>query len=350
VTFLSLPTGSFSRGLGIDLGTANTVLSRTGDQFVVSEPSLIAADALTGEPLAAGYEASELLGRTGIAGIRPLRRGVIADSRGTEAMLRHFIARMWQRRWSAPRVVASVPSGVTDVQRRAVIEACRAAGAREVRLIAKPIAAGLGTELPVLEPIGTMVLDIGYATSEVTLMSMGALVASKMIAVGGLAFDESIVAHVRRQHQALIGAQTAEEIKIQIGSVCPYDRTEIEILGSDMATRVLKAVRLTSHEIRVVLERPLVRIIAAIQETLACAPPQLACDVMDRGITLTGGSSLLRGLAARLCRETQMPARLAEAPCTCAAIGAARLLEGERVHSRSFARRTIAATTAAAAN
>jgi rod shape-determining protein MreB and related proteins len=325
------------------------VLCGSGDELVVSEPSIVAVDAHTGEPLAAGCEALELLGRDGIAALRPLRDGVIVDLQGTEEMLRHLIGKV--RRYKRPRVIACVASRISDVQRRAVAEACIAAGAREARLIAKPIAAALGSGLRVEEPTGSMVLDLGAGASEVAMISMGAIVVSKLIPVGGQEFDDRIVTHLKRQHGVLIGAQTAEQIKVQIGSASPgHDEAQIEILGRDMASEMLKTVRLTGQEIRRVLEKPLARIIEATKETLARTPPQLACDVMDRGIRLIGGGSLLHGLAERLYLETGTPAHLAESPRTCNAIGAARSLTEQSTRSRSSGRRVIAVTTAAAPN
>jgi rod shape-determining protein MreB and related proteins len=339
----SLPfsTGVSSRSIAVDLGTANTVLSARAGEIVLAEPSIVAADARTGEALAAGSEALELLGRDGIVAIRPLRQGVIADIEATEELLRHLLGKVRRSR-RPPRVIAAVPIGASGVQRRAVVHACMAAGAREARLVAKPIAAALGSGLPVEEPTGSMVLDIGAGTTEVSMMSMGAIVTSRSIPIGGQELDERIAAHLKRKHALLVGQQAAERIKADIGSVSPCGRDgQIEILGRDMGSERLKTMRLTGPEIRCVLERPLARIIDATKEALTGAPPLLACDVMDRGITLTGGGSLLHGLKERLARETGVPVHLVDAPSTCVAIGASRLVES-RMRSRPSPRAIVA--------
>ena len=242
----SLPfsTGFCSRDIAVDLGTANTVLSARGGEAVVSEPSVVAADARTGEPLAAGSEALELLGREGIAAIRPLKHGVVADLRATEELLRHLIGKVRRHRRAKPRVIAAVPTGVSGVQRRAVAQTRVAAGAREARLIAKPIAAALGSGLPVEQPTGSMVLDIGAGTSEVAMISMGAIVASRLIHIGGDEFDERIVTHLKRKHGVRISQQAAEQIKVQIGSASPYGHdAPIEILGRRRPSRRSKRAR-----------------------------------------------------------------------------------------------------------
>ena len=245
--FLPLSTGCSSRDIAVDLGTANTVLSARGGELVVSEPTMVAVDTRTGGWLAVGREALELRGRDGIAAIRPLKDGVIVDLQGTEEMLRYLIAKVRRHRRPRPRVLASVPSGVSGVQRHAVAEACLAAGAREARLVAAPIAAALGSGLPVAEPTGSMVLDIGAGMSEVAVISLGTIVASQSIPVGGHTFDERIVTHLKRAHGVLIGEQTAEQIKLQIGSLSPYGQdAQIQILGRDMASEMLKSVALTS--------------------------------------------------------------------------------------------------------
>ena len=347
----SLPfsSGFCSRDIAVDLGTANTVLSARGGEVVVSEPSVVAADARTGEPLAVGSEALELLGREGIAAIRPLKHGVVADLRATEELLRHLIGEVRRHRRAKPRVIAAVPTGVSGVQRRAVAQACVAAGAREARLIAKPIAAALGSGLPVEQPTGSMVLDIGAGTSEVAMISMGAIVASRLIPIGGEEVDERIVTHLKRKHGVLISQQAAEQIKVQIGSASPYGHdAPIEILGRDVGSESLRTVRLTRQEIGCALERLLAQIIEATRETLTRTPPQLACDVMDRGITLTGGGSLLHGLGERLGLETGLPARLADSPSACVAIGSSRSVESRTTRSRSSAPRAILATPAPA--
>ena len=347
--FLPPLPGCCSRDIAVDLGTANTVLCARRGELVVSEPTLVAADARTGGWLAVGHEALELGGRDGIAAIRPLEDGVIADLQGTEQMLRYLIAKVRRHRRPQPRVLASVPSGVSSVQRHAVAQACLAAGAREARLVAATIAAALGSGLPVAEPTGSMVLDIGAGMSEVAVISMGTIVASQSIPVGGNTFDQRIVTHLKRAHGVLIGEQTAEQIKLQISSLSPYGHdAQIQILGRDMASEMLKSVQLTGTEILGTLARPLTRIIEATKETLTRTPPELAGDVIERGITLTGGSSLLHGLADRLHLETGTPVRVADSPCTCIALGLGTLFEKELNRSRSSARPVVAVRTAAA--
>jgi rod shape-determining protein MreB and related proteins len=344
---LRFSTGFSSRSIAVDLGTANTVVSARGGELVVSEPSVVAADARTGEPLAAGGEALDLLGREGITAIRPLRHGVIADVKATEELLRHLIGKVQRHGRTRPRVIAAVPTGVSGVHRRAVAQACVAAGAREARLIAKPIAAALGSGLPVEQPTGSMVLDIGAGTSEVALISMEAIVASRRLTVGGHELDMRILTHLKREHQVLTGQQTAEQIKIQIASASSYGQdAAIDIPARYLGADSLQTVRLASQDIHGALERPIAQIIEATKETLTRTPPQLACDVMDRGITLTGGGSLLHGLAERLRRETGMPTRLAESPSTCVAIGSSRSVERQTTRSRSSAARAILATPA----
>jgi rod shape-determining protein MreB len=351
VKVLPLSTGRYSRDLAVDLGTANTVLCAFGGEIVSSEPSVVAVDARTGGSLAAGTEALELLGRDGIVAVRPLRDGVIVDLPGTEAMLRHLLSSMPRHTWSRPRLVASVPSGISGVQRRAVAEACMAAGAREAHLVAAPIAAAVGCGLPAQEPTGSMTLDIGAGKSEVAMISMAAIVAARSIPIGGHDFDRTIVNHLRRAHGLLISTHTAEQIKFQISSAHRYGHNaEIEIIGRNIASQMLTGVRLTSHEIRGVLERPLSRIVDATKEILRCTPPQLACDVIDHGITLTGGGALLDGLAQRLALEIGMPARVADAPRTCTAIGLARMLKRYAAPAQFSVHPATSVRTVAASN
>jgi rod shape-determining protein MreB len=341
-------TGPRSGDLGVDLGTATTVLCVRGGEQVISEPSVVAVDARTGNPLTAGREALELLGREHIAAIRPIKDGTIVDLHPAAQMLRYFITKVGQRGRSRPRVVASASSAISAVQRRAVAEVCVAAGAREVRLIARPLAAALGCGLPVHEPIGSMVLDIGANMSEVAIISMRSIVASQSIEVGDQEFDQRIVAHLKRTHQLLISEHTVEHVKAQIGAVGPDARNlQIEILGRDLASGTLKSLRLTGRDIRDLLERPITRIIEAVKDTLVRTPPQLAGDVIDRGITVTGGSPLLRGVAHRIGLETGTPARVAESGRTCIAIGAARSLESQPTLAQDSARTAISFATAA---
>ncbi len=323
-------TGFGGRDMAVDLGTANTLVYVRGRGIVLSEPSVVAIDSRNGEVHAVGIEAKRMLGRTPgtIQAIRPLKDGVIADFDVTEEMLRHFIQKVHQNRFAHPRVVVCVPSGVTGVEKRAVEEACLSAGARAAYLIEEPMAAAIGAGLPVAEPTGSMVVDIGGGTSEVAVISLGGIVVSQSISVGGDELDEAIINYAKREYKLLIGQQTAEELKLEIGSACPIEEElQAEIRGRDMVSGLPKTVVITSEEIRQALEEPLGQIIEAVKETLDRTPPELASDIMDRGITLAGGGALLQGLDQRLREETQMPAHLAESPLTCVAVGSGRSLE-----------------------
>ncbi|MHB8491271.1 MAG: rod shape-determining protein [Solirubrobacteraceae bacterium] len=323
-------TGFGGRDMAVDLGTANTLVYVRGRGIVLSEPSVVAIDSRNGEVHAVGVEAKRMLGRTPgtIQAIRPLKDGVIADFDVTEEMLRHFIQKVHQNRFAHPRVVVCVPSGVTGVEKRAVEEACLSAGARAAYLIEEPMAAAIGAGLPVAEPTGSMVVDIGGGTSEVAVISLGGIVVSQSIRVGGDELDEAIINYAKREYKLLIGQQTAEELKLEIGSACPIgEELQAEIRGRDMVSGLPKTVVITSEEIRQALEEPLSQIIEAVKETLDRTPPELASDIMDRGITLAGGGALLQGLDQRLREETQMPAHMAESPLTCVAVGSGRSLE-----------------------
>jgi rod shape-determining protein MreB and related proteins len=329
-------SGFGGRDMAVDLGTANTLVYVRGRGIVLSEPSVVAIDQRTGEVHAVGVEAKRMLGRTPgtIAAIRPLKDGVIADFDVTEQMLRHFIQKVHQHRFAHPRVVVCVPSGVTGVEKRAVEEATLSAGARQAYLIEEPMAAAIGAGLPVGEPTGSMVVDIGGGTSEVAVISLGGIVVSQSIRVGGDELDEAIINYVKREYKLLIGQQTAEEVKLEIGSAYEMDEeVQAEIRGRDMVSGLPKTVVLTSEEIRGALEEPISQIIDAVKETLDRTPPELASDIMDRGIMLAGGGALLQGLDERLRHETQMPAHLAESPLTCVAVGSGRSLEEfEAIH------------------
>jgi rod shape-determining protein MreB len=329
-------TGFGGRDLAVDLGTANTLVYMRGRGIVLSEPSVVAIDTRTGEVHAVGIDAKRMLGRTPgtITAIRPLKDGVIADFDITEEMLRHFIQKVQQSRFAHPRVVVCVPSGVTGVEKRAVEEACLSAGAREAYLIEEPMAAAIGAGLPVGEPTGSMVVDIGGGTSEVAVISLGGIVVSQSIRVGGDELDEAIINYVKREYKLLIGQQTAEEVKLEIGSAFQMpEEVQAEIRGRDMVSGLPKTVVLTSEEIRGALEEPVSQIIDAVKETLDRTPPELASDIMDRGIMLAGGGALLQGMEERMRHETQMPAHLAESPLTCVAVGSGRSLEEfEAIH------------------
>ncbi len=327
---LSYLTGMGGRDMAVDLGTANTLVYVRGRGIVLSEPSVVAIDSRSGEVHAVGVEAKRMLGRTPgtIQAIRPLKDGVIADFDVTEAMLRHFIQKVHQGRWAHPRVVVCVPSGVTGVEKRAVEEACLSAGARQAYLIEEPMAAAIGAGLPIGEPTGSMIVDIGGGTSEVAVISLGGIVVSRSIRIGGDELDEAIINYAKREYKLLIGQQTAEELKLEIGSAAPLaEEFQAEIRGRDLVSGLPKTIALSSEEVRAAIEEPLAQIIAAIKETLDSTPPELSSDIMDRGIMLAGGGSLLRGLDERLRNETHMPAHLAESPLTCVAVGSGRSLE-----------------------
>ncbi|HEY1236918.1 MAG TPA: rod shape-determining protein [Solirubrobacterales bacterium] len=325
-----LSTISPARDMAVDLGTANTLVYVRGRGIVVSEPSVVAVDTATGEVHAVGAEAKQMLGRTPstINAMRPLKDGVIADFEITESMLRYFIKRANHSRFTHPRVVVCVPSGVTGVEKRAVEEACLGAGAREAYLIEEPMAAAIGSGLPVSEPTGSLVVDIGGGTTEVAVISLGDIVVSQSVRVGGDEMDEAIMNFCKREHQLLIGHQTAEDIKHEAGSAQPLGHEiEIEIRGRDLGSGLPRAVKLNSEDMRKALDDPIQQIIAAVRDTLDRTPPELAGDLMERGMTLAGGGALLHGFAERMSDECQMPARLAESPLTCVATGSGQALE-----------------------
>ena len=317
--------------MAVDLGTANTLVYVRGRGIVLSEPSVVAIDQRTGEVHAVGIEAKRMLGRTPgtITAIRPLKDGVIADFDVTQQMLEHFIKKVHQTRWAAsPRVVVCVPSGVTGVEKRAVEEATLSAGARQAYLIEEPMAAAIGAGLPVAEPTGNMVVDIGGGTTEVAVISLGGIVVAQSVRVGGDEMDDAIIAWVKREYKLMIGSQTAEEVKLEIGSAYPMrEEVQAEIRGRDMISGLPKTVVLSSEEVREALSEPLAQIVDAVKSTLDKTPPELASDIMDRGIMLAGGGALLQGLDERLRRETEMPIHVAESPLTCVAVGSGRSLE-----------------------
>ena len=319
-----------TRDVAIDLGTANTLVYVQGRGIVVSEPSVVAIDAGTGDVHAVGSEAKRMIGRTpaSISAVRPLRHGVIADFEVTEAMLRYFMRKTEQRRMARPRLMMCVPSGVTEVEKRAVIDASLAAGARQVQLIEEPLAAAIGAGLPIAEPQGHMVVDIGGGTTEVAVISLGGIVVSESIRTGGYELDEAVTAYIRRVHGLAIGQQTAEDIKVELGSAYPMlDEIEVEIRGRDLVSGLPKGVRLSSAEMREALAETVQTIIDAVKETLERTPPELAADITKEGILLAGGGVLLQGFAERIHEETGMPTRLAESPLTCVAVGSGLALE-----------------------
>jgi rod shape-determining protein MreB len=336
--FLGYLNGFGGRDMAVDLGTANTLVYVRGRGIVLSEPSVVAIDHASGEVHAVGVEAKRMLGRTPgtISAIRPLKDGVIADFDVTEQMLRHFIQKVHQHRFAHPRVVVCVPSGVTGVEKRAVEEATRNAGARDAFLIEEPMAAAIGAGLPVSEPTGNMIVDVGGGTTEVAVISLGGIVVSVSLRVGGDEMDEAIISHTKREYKLLIGNQTAEEIKLEVGSAFRMkEEVQAEVRGRDMLTGLPKTVIISSEEVRHALEEPVTQIVDAIKSTLDKTPPELAADIMDRGIVLAGGGALLNGLDERLRHETQMPVQLAESPLTCVAVGSGRSLELLEVMQRT---------------
>ncbi len=328
--------------IAIDLGTANTLVFVRGEGIVASEPSVVAVDTLTGAVHAVGEEAQQMIGRTParISAVRPLRHGVIADFEVTEKMLRHFMARVHRSRHARPRVMMCAPSGITDVEQRALTEACVAAGARSVHLIEEPLAAAIGAGLPIDEPSASVVVDVGGGTSEVAVISLGGIVVSRSLRVGGYDLDDAVAAWLRSRHGLAIGETTAERVKLEVGSVSP-DRTDgySEVKGRDPVSGLPREVSVPSEEMREALEDPIAEIIAAVKAALENTPPDLASDITQRGITLAGGGALLRGFAARLEEEAKVPARLADDPLTCVALGAGQALDEMELLERTGAGR-----------
>jgi rod shape-determining protein MreB and related proteins len=324
--------GSLSGGrdMAVDLGTANTLVFNRGRGIVLFEPSVVAISEETGKVHAVGAEAKRMIGRTpaSIRATRPLRHGVIADFEMTEAMLRHFITQAGGSRFTFARVVLCVPSGITDVERRAVDEATRVAGARTVYLIEEPMAAAIGAGLPVADAVASMVIDVGGGTTEVAVISLGGMVVWESIRVGGYEMDDAIVDYVKNMHKLLIGQETAEAAKIEIGSVSPDDDgAETTVAGRDLVSGLLRRVTVTGSDMRRALEGPAGRIVAAVKDTLERTPPELAADLGERGIVLAGGGSLLRGLDDKLRAEVGLPVQIADSPLTCVVEGAGRSLD-----------------------
>ena len=323
----------FAKDIGIDLGTANTLVFMKGKGIVMREPSVVAVDVRSDTVLAVGTQAKEMIGRTpgSIVAVRPLKDGVIADFDITATMLKHFIKKaMKGHSFSRPHIVVCIPSGVTEVERRAVEDAARQAGASSVELIEEPMAAAIGAGLPVSEPTGSMVVDIGGGTSLGAVISLGDIVTSCSVRVAGDKFDEAIISYVKKKYNLLIGERTAEEIKISIGSAYPTEETEdvsVEIKGRNLVDGLPKNVRISADEVRDALSDPLSLIIDAIKSTLEKTPPELAADIIDHGIMLTGGGALLKGLDQLVARETSMPVHVAETPLDCVVTGTGKRLE-----------------------
>ena len=315
--------------MAIDLGTANTLVYVGGQGIVVSEPSVVASDLSTGQVHAVGAEAERMIGRTPatISATRPLRHGVIADFEVTEEMLRYFIRKVLDRRMAHPRLIVCAPSGVTEVEKRAVEEASLAAGARRVHLIEEPIAAAIGAGMAIEEPIGRMVVDVGGGTSEMAVISLGAIVISSSVRVGGYEMDDAISHYIRSVYQLAIGSRTAETIKITIGSATPLPSEEtLEVRGRHLVTGLPTAIQLHSEEVRAAISGPLREILRAIRDTLEQTPPELASDVARDGILLAGGGTMVRGFDELVAIETGMPVYRAESPLTCVAVGSGQAL------------------------
>ena len=321
----------FSNDIGIDLGTANTLVFMKGKGIVMREPSVVAVDVRTDTVLAVGVAAKEMIGRTpgSIVAVRPLKDGVIADFDITATMLKHFIRQTVKPSiFSKPKVIVCIPSGVTDVERRAVEDTARQAGAGDVKLIEEPMAAAIGAGLPVFEPTGSLVVDIGGGTSEVAMISLGDIVTACSVRVAGDKFDESIIQYVKKKYNLLIGERTAEEIKIKIGSAYPYEgEGDMQIKGRNLVDGLPKNVVISAAEVRDALADPLSVIVEAIRSTLEKTPPELSADIIDHGIMLTGGGALLRGLDFLVAQETNMPVHVAERPLDCVAEGTGKRLE-----------------------
>ena len=330
--------GYFSNDIGIDLGTANTLVYVKDRGIVLREPSVVAIQQGSNRVLAVGEEAKRMLGRTpgNIVAIRPMKAGVIADFEVTEAMLRYFIRKAHNRKWVVrPRIIISVPSGITEVEKRAVKDSATHAGAREVYLIEEPMAAAIGVGLPVQEPAGNMIVDMGGGTTEVAIISLAGIVLSRSVRVGGDEMDEAIVQYLKRVYNLMIGERTAEEIKITIGSAYPLgEEMSMEVKGRDLVAGLPKTLTITSEEIREALQEPVSAIIEAIRITLERCPPELSSDLVDRGIVLAGGTSQLRGMDKLLAEQTGLPVHVAEDPLSAVAEGT-----GVVLHELNFLRK-----------
>jgi rod shape-determining protein MreB len=326
--------------LAVDLGTANTLVCLRGQGVVVAEPSVVAIDGRTGKVHAVGEEAERMIGRTpaNISAMRPLRHGVIADFEVTEAMLRHFIARVHRSRFAHPRLMMCAPSGITDVERRALEEASLAAGARSVHLIEEPMAAAIGAGLAIDEPTATAVVDVGGGTSEVAVIALGGTVVSQALRLGGYDMDEAIAVWVRAHRGLAIGEVTAERVKLEVGCCLELeDPLVTHVRGRDPVTGLPREVEVTSDDVRQAIEGPVEDIIDATKATLEQTPPELASDLTERGITMAGGGALLRGFCERLELETKVPVQMADEPLTCVALGAALALDEMELLERTAA-------------
>lgn len=330
----------FVNDIAIDLGTANTLIYVKGRGIVLSEPSVVAIQTGTGKVIAVGREAKKMLGKTpgDIIAVRPMREGVIADFEVVGKMIKYFIAKSQpHRKLVHPRVVIGVPSGVTEVERRAVREAAEQAGATKIYLIEASRAAALGAGIPVDEPAGHMVIDIGGGTTEVSVLSLGGIVITNSIRVGGDKFDEAIMAHLKKYHNLIVGEKTAEELKIKIGSAYPLKIVEtMEIKGRDAISGLPRTLKIDSVEVREALQDPVNKVLEAVRTTLDQTPPELASDIIDRGIVMTGGGSLLRGLTKFIAKNTGVPVFLAENPLTCVVMGSGKFLDEIKKYEHQF--------------
>jgi len=335
---------SLSRDMGIDLGTANTLVYVSGKGIVLQEPSVVAMDQDEKVPLAVGEEAKRMLGRTpgNVVALRPLRDGVIADFDTAELMLKHFIARVNEgRTLVAPRIVIGIPSGVTGVERRAVMDAASQAGARDVYLIDEPVAAAIGAGLPVAEPTGNMIIDIGGGTTEVAVLSLQGTVLSESVRVAGDELSEAIAHYMKKIHNLVIGERTSEEIKITIGSAYPIDDdVQMDVRGLHLLSGLPRTVTVKSAEIRESMAEPLSVIVDAVKRTLERTPPELAADIIDRGIMLAGGGALLKGLDTLISHETGIVVHVAADPLSCVVLGTGRVLENFKQLERVFSGRS----------
>lgn len=327
---------NISSDIGMDLGTCNTLIYVRGRGIVINEPSVVAVERGTKKVVAVGAEAKRMLWKTpgDIIAIRPLRDGVIADLETTEKMIRYFISKVLPRHWFIkPRMVIGVPSCITEVERRAVEESAYKAGARDVKVIEESLAAAIGADIPIFEPAGHMICDIGGGTTEISVISLGGMVVTNAIRLGGDEFDEAIIKHVRSVHNLIIGEQTSERLKIEIGNASP-DKTieKVEIKGTDAITGLPRRLEIDSVEVREALKDPITQIIDEIKRTLGQTPPELAADIVERGIVMTGGGSLLKGLPKLIAKETGVPVILAERPLDCVALGAGKYFE----HAKGF--------------
>lgn len=321
----------FSSDIGIDLGTCNTLIYVKGKGIVISEPSVVAVERGTKKVVAVGADAKRMLWKTpeNIIAIRPLRDGVIADLETTEKMIRYFIAKVLPKRWLVkPRMVIGVPSCITEVERRAVEECAYKAGARDVKILEESLAAAIGADIPIFEPAGHMVCDIGGGTTEISVISLGGMVVSNAIRIGGDEFDVAIIKHVRKVHNLIIGEQTAEKLKITIGNAAPETKIEkMEIKGTDAITGLPRRLEIDSVEVREALHDPINAVIQEVKRTLSQTPPELAADIVERGVVMTGGGANLKGLPKLLAKETGVPVILAENPLLCVALGAGQYFD-----------------------